>query len=67
MDESDKRAAIEHARRTDTCPQCRRPLAEDRVGSGSLTDGVFCSLDCQAQFHDDYFRERIRQGLPSPN
>jgi hypothetical protein len=66
MDELDKRAAVEHGARTATCPQCHQPLT-DRVGSGALRDGVFCSLSCFAEFHDDHFRERIKQGLSSPN
>lgn len=67
MDELDRRAAIEHGAKTATCPYCRQPLSGDRVGSGSLRDGDFCSLPCLAEFHDDYFRERIEQGLPSSN
>lgn len=62
----DKRAAIEEARRTETCPRCHKQLGDDRIGSGRLADGVFCSLDCQAKFHIDYYHERIKH-LPSSN
>jgi ribosomal protein L37AE/L43A len=52
----DKRQRIEDARRRDVCPECEKPLT-DRVGTGALADGVFCSLECQAKFHHDYFEE----------
>jgi hypothetical protein len=56
------RKAAEH----DSCPQCGKSLT-DRVGSGRLSDGVFCSLNCMALFHDDYYRERISHATPSAN
>jgi hypothetical protein len=61
----DKRARIEDARRRDVCPNCGEQLADERVGSGSLAAGVFCSLECLARFHADYFEERRDYGNPS--
>jgi hypothetical protein len=49
------------------CPNCGKPLATDRVGSGSYSDGVFCSLDCFSIFHADYLKERRDYGNPSHN
>jgi hypothetical protein len=62
----EKRRRIAEAN-PDSCPQCGQPLGEDRIGSGRLADGIFCSLDCIAIFHEDYFRERARASRPSPN
>jgi hypothetical protein len=67
MDERTKRAAIERAAKTGTCPQCHRPVAGVEVGSGSRRDGVFCSQDCQATFHADYYRARAEHSRRSPN
>ncbi len=58
---------IAEANRADQCPQCGRPLGPERVGSGVLSDGIFCSLGCQTAFHEDYFRERARASNPSRN
>ena len=65
----DKRARIEAAARKDVCPQRGRPLLPppDRVDSGNLADGLFCSLECLGNFHEDYFRERARASNPSRN
>jgi hypothetical protein len=51
------------------CPQCGVSVAEPapRVGSGAISEGLFCSLDCQAVFYEDYYRERIRASRPSSN
>jgi hypothetical protein len=59
-----RRDQIARAGELGVCPNCDKPLGEDRVGSGRLSDGVFCSLDCIAMFHHDYFSARIRT-LPS--
>ena len=32
------------------CPVCHNQLAQ-RIGSGKLDDGVFCSMDCYAKWH----------------
>ena len=32
------------------CPKCRQALAQ-KYGSGRFEDGVFCSLDCYAEWH----------------
>ncbi len=63
----DTQQRIEEANRDGLCPRCRRPLGPGRVGSGALRDGVFCSLDCQAAFHEGYFLERARASSPSQN
>jgi hypothetical protein len=61
-----KRRRISEAN-PDRCPNCGQPLGTDRVGSGRLSDGIFCSLECLATFHDDYFDERARGSRPSPS
>lgn len=65
----DKERRIAAARQDETCPECGKPLPSggERVGSGALADGVFCSLDCQAAFHEDYYRERARASNPPHN
>jgi hypothetical protein len=63
----DRRAKIDEALERDVCPQCGKPLAGDRVGTGSLADGVFCSLKCIAEFHSDYFEARRDWGTPTDN
>ena len=63
----DKRAQIEDARLREVCPRCGQPLGDDRVGSGSLADGVFCSLACLSSFHDEYFQQRRDLGTPTDN
>jgi hypothetical protein len=63
----DKREQIEDARLREICPHCGKPLGDDRVGSGSLADGVFCSLACLSSFHDEYFQARRDYGTPSSN
>ena len=30
------------------CPVCQKPITQ-KVGSGQLKDGAFCSLDCYAK------------------
>lgn len=61
---------IRVAAQDDTCPHCGSALGRDaeegrRLGTGSLSDGVFCSLECMSSFHDEYYRDRIEQGFPS--
>jgi len=67
LDEEQKRRRIEAAREHEVCPNCGKALDEERVGSGRLADGVFCSLGCLAAFHDDYYTERRDWGSSSPN
>lgn len=68
MDAAEKRRRIDAAAAEGVCPNCGRPLTpENRIGSGRISDGIFCGLDCIATFHEDYFRERIRASKPSPN
>lgn len=46
----DKRDQIADARRRGICPNCGEQLGSERVGTGSLADGVFCSLGCLTKF-----------------
>jgi hypothetical protein len=55
----DKRAQIEDAGRRGVCPNCGKPLGSGRVGTGSLVDGVFCSLGCLTKFDFDEGGERV--------
>jgi hypothetical protein len=66
-DASAKRRKIDEAREAGTCPNCGGPLGPDPVGSGRLSEGRFCGLDCQGAFYEDYYRERIRASRPSSN
>jgi hypothetical protein len=66
MDEG-KQERIAAAAREGNCPECGCRLDRDRIGSGRLADGVFCSLDCLASFHVDYFESRRRASAPSEN
>lgn len=62
---SDGQERILLAARQDSCPQCLVSLGSERVGSGRLADGIFCSLDCLVAFHADYFEARVHHGVPS--
>lgn len=33
------------------CPVCQKPITQ-KVGSGQLKDGAFCSLDCYAKWSE---------------
>jgi hypothetical protein len=57
----DKRERIEKAGRDGRCPQCEKRLEQDRIGTGALADGTFCSIECLATFHDDYLQMRTHQ------
>jgi hypothetical protein len=63
----DRADLIRRAAQDGVCPQCGVALDNNRVGSGRLADGVFCSLGCMTTFHEDYYRERLDFGLPSDN
>jgi endogenous inhibitor of DNA gyrase (YacG/DUF329 family) len=64
----DRRTVIEDAHLRGVCPRCGRNLdKEHRVGSGQLSDGTFCSTECQAVFHANYYGERRDWGIPSNN
>lgn len=63
-----RRRRIEEALAADACANCLKPLGDgERVGTGRFRDGVFCGLECQAKFHEDYYRERARASNPSRN
>lgn len=66
-DEFARRQAIYEASKSDSCPHCGILLAKTRFGSGRHSDGVFCSLDCLATFHDDYYLQRRSWGNPNSN
>jgi hypothetical protein len=40
-----------------TCPACQQPITE-KFGSGQVKDGVFCSLDCYAKWHQAMLKQR---------
>ena len=68
MGEAEKRRRIEQAHKEGRCPNCWDPIQAGKGhGSGKLSDGIFCGLYCEAVFHEDYYRERIRASRPSPN
>ncbi len=39
------------------CPVCQQTIVK-RFGSGQIKDGVFCSLDCYAKWHDALLKRR---------
>lgn len=47
------------------CPACKKP-PNGKIGSGRRKDGLFCSLDCYARWHEGGLlkrhRERLRKG-----
>lgn len=46
------REAAAIALRLGVCPKCGAELTETRrYGSGSLADGIFCSLSCMSTYH----------------
>jgi hypothetical protein len=57
--EAERRRAIEEGRSTGTCPACGTTLEPGSgVGSGSLKDGLFCSISCYATFNAETLRLR---------
>ncbi len=52
----------------DICPVCQQSIAE-KFGSGQLKDGVFCSLDCYAKWHEALLmrrhQDRVQKGGPN--
>jgi hypothetical protein len=55
----DRQAQIEDACRRGVCPNCGEPLGNRQVGTGSLAEGVFCSLGCLSQFDFDGGEEHV--------
>lgn len=50
----DPRTAVLLALRLGVCPTCGRELtATDRYGSGTLADGIFCSMRCLGGYPTD--------------
>jgi hypothetical protein len=48
------------------CPTCQTPF-EKGVGGGQPKDGLFCSLDCYAKWHEEMLIRRHRNRLVKPN
>lgn len=44
------------------CPTCQKELS-NKVGSGKLEEGTFCSLECNAKWHEAAFIKRHRDRL----
>jgi len=65
--QTSKTERVGAAARQDRCPQCWSVLGSGRVGSGRLSDGVFCNLTCLSTFHARYFDERVKGAIPSEN
>jgi hypothetical protein len=47
------------------CPACHNGLAQ-RIGSGKLDDGIFCSLACYAKWHSASLVQRHRMRTMGP-
>jgi hypothetical protein len=64
-----KRRQIEAARRRGICPACGDPLPPPPapIGTGRRADGLFCSLDCLARYHEGYFEQRRDLGTSTDN
>ena len=46
------------------CPCCGKPVESGTpVGSGKKDEGRFCSLSCQAEYHQREFVERHKKRL----
>jgi hypothetical protein len=68
MDEAEKQRRITRGRDEGSCPKCGNRIEPGHgCGSGALSDGIFCDTGCQAAFHKDYYRDRIRGSHASPN
>lgn len=59
LDEELRERGMEADYQAGRCPNCYASLGNDRYGSGSLRDGVFCSLKCYSDFH--YHRQPRRR------
>jgi len=59
---------LRQCREKSVCPECQRPLYE-KVGGGQFKDGVFCSLDCYAKWHEALLvrrhQERLQKSKPN--
>lgn len=49
-DEATVRKHIQNSGKLQVCPQCGRTLDSGRYGTGSITDGYFCSMNCVYEF-----------------
>jgi hypothetical protein len=52
MQEEEAKRLVAFAYKMQLCPNCEKEIADrmNAYGSGSLADGLFCSLDCFASF-----------------
>jgi hypothetical protein len=41
---------LAQCRQEGICPRCRE-VVKEKYGTGRFEDGVFCSLDCYAEWH----------------
>ena len=48
--EAERRQTARISIQLGVCPQCGAALVRPGYGSGSLADGLFCSLDCFGRF-----------------
>jgi len=61
MGESEKEYLLDLAN-ANICPNCGKAIPDStRIGTGKKTDGVFCSLDCLAQYHETELIERAKK------
>lgn len=67
MDQAARKDRISAAATAGRCPECWGTLRADRVGSGRIADGIFCSLDCFSTFHAGYLLERAQASGTSRN
>jgi hypothetical protein len=59
---------MDDANRRGVCPNCGKNIKPGHgVGSGSMSQGYFCSLECAAAFHEEYYQQRADDGIPRPN
>lgn len=53
---------IEECRLQGVCPSCGGPCSPG-FGTGRMSDGVFCSLECFRSFRDEYHNRLKLYGL----
>jgi hypothetical protein len=61
MDESEQEYLLELGK-ANICPNCGKAIpGGTRIGTGKKSDGIFCSLDCLAQYHETELIERAKK------
>ena len=48
------------------CPVCQQPIAQ-KMGTGQLKEGVFCSLDCYAKWNETSLIRRHQDRVKKAN